>query len=269
MNNEKINSAETEGFEDDESVEKMLDSVKQDETESKASILNARNIYRTSWLGKIQETKDKIEGSLPRSDKIVIHVHGWRNSRERGTTNAEDVRKAYSQTDYCVSGLIWSSDDTWWNAKEVADRTGRKLAEFLVEQYEENPEASIRLQGHSLGCRVISETVHSLHSMGEASVVDEVVLLGGAVDCRKVQIEGRYGKAFEESVDSVWSFFFKKDIVLRWIGFYERSHMIGRRKSRGELASNFTEIEFDAEHHRGYYRINKMQEILSIIDKAN
>lgn len=81
---------------------------------------------------------------------------------------------------------------------------------------EENRETSITLQGHSLGSRVVLETLVTLHENGATDVVDNAILLAGAVDRREVAMDETYGEAIESTVGSVQNYLSEDDTVLGW-----------------------------------------------------
>lgn len=230
---------------------------------TKPSHVDFRNVFKTSFFGSIREASDySVEGDLPESGSVVFHIHGWRNSESDGKAKIDFMREAYSDLDEEVSGVTWASDDTWWNSKKLAKKVGERFADFLMEYSEEFPDTSLRVQGHSLGARVVAETVLKLYSREENEIINEAVLLGGAVNNYDVAVDGRYGKAFKEATEAVENFYFEEDAVLKWLGLYERSNFVGNSGGKGDTPDNYTDHEIDAGSHGGYYTKEIMQDII-------
>ena len=221
----------------------------------------------TTWYGSVHITSgnsttnyDTIGDPLPDSpDEMVVHCHGWRNDDDCGKERINTTAEAFAveNYEYPVTGLVWDSSYAWWNAKEIADKNGVKLANFLVDYKDDNPETTLRLQGHSLGARVVAETIRELDRMGAYDVLTTAVFLGGAIENHSVAVDGRYGPAIENVVQHAENFWMEDDTVLDWaFTTYEFSRAIGNDGCDGTPPVNYTDHHIQLDDHRDHYQPN-------------
>lgn len=232
--------------------------------------------YDTTWYGSVYRTDGNSEdnydtdnGDLPEDpDELVVHVHGWQNSEDCGAGGIETTAATYDEAEYDheITGLTWGSDYAWWNAKEIAEKNGPKLANFLTDYAEDNPETVIRVQAHSLGARLLAETLLELDDQGEDEVVTSAIFLAGAVDDQSVAVDGAYGDAIENVTHHTENFWKEDDDVLDWAyETYEFSSAIGNAGCEGESPDNYTDHEVDTDvGHREYYENTDIAE--TVID---
>lgn len=221
--------------------------------------------YDTTWYGSVyltdgnsEDNYDTENGDLPdEPDELLVHVHGWNNNEKCGADGIESVADAYDDADYDheVTGLTWDSDYSWWDAKEIAEKNAPKLANFLTDYAEDNPDTVIRLQAHSLGARLVAETLLELDEDDEDDIVTTVVFLAGAIDNESVAVDGTYGEAIENVTHHTENFWMEDDDVLEWAyETIEFSSAIGNEGVDGEAPDNYTdtEIEKDLGHSDVY-----------------
>ncbi len=97
----------------------------QDVSEEGFARIDTSDCFGTSWGSVVEYDSDKrydVVGDIPvSSDELMIHVHGWRNSEEKGSERLDSMREVYEHAGYeePVIGLTWGSDYSWWNAKEL------------------------------------------------------------------------------------------------------------------------------------------------------
>lgn len=222
----------------------------------------------TTWYGSVYHDDEYAEdeytlaGEDPpeEPEELLVHVHGWQNDRDCGIDAIETTAETYESIDYegDVTGLTWDSAYAWWNAKEIAERNAPKLAAFLRDYAADNPETTLRLQGHSLGARVLAETLLELHESDDDEddeLVASAVFLAGAIDADSVAVDGTYGEAIENVVDHAENFWMVDDDVLEWAyETYEWSSAIGNAGCDGETPENYTdhEITRDIDHSDHY-----------------
>lgn len=208
--------------------------------------------FDTTWYGSVYLTDgnsatnyDMGGSGFPwGADELVLHVHGWQNDYECGVSNVEQAQAAYAHYGAGVSGLAWGSDYAWWNSKEIADRTGPKLANFLHTLNWHYPETTVRVQGHSQGAHVLCETIKTLDDWGVHDAVDTAIFLAGAVVDEEVSLGGTYGPALERSVGHVENYWDDDDSVLNWaFQTYEWSGAIGNNGVSGTPPANYTDHE--------------------------
>jgi hypothetical protein len=221
--------------------------------------------YDTTWYGDVYLTDgntatnyDRAGGELPSGlSELVVHVHGWRNGESCGIASIEATGGAYEAVGYDqpVTGLTWDSSYAWWNSKEIAAGNGPKLADFLTDYKSANPETTIRVQAHSLGARVLAETLLALDDAGEDDVVTSAIFMAGAIDNESVAVDGKYGDAISNATTHTENFWMRDDSVLEWAyETYEWSSAIGNEGCDGTPPDNYTDREVTKDiGHSDYY----------------
>lgn len=118
---------------------------------------------------------DPPDFSLSRS--CVILIHGYQNSVEKATNSYEAFQKVLRRSSVGGSlgsrigdvwGFYWPGDHHNWAVNlatyharvPLAAQSGERLAEFL--QSRTRPTQEVHLVAHSLGCRVVLETVAAI-----------------------------------------------------------------------------------------------------------
>ena len=138
--------------------------------------------------GILIDTLDGASGQaairrLAQVEQVVFLVHGFNVTRPRGRASllklAGLLPAARSQA---VVGVLWPGD-SWARAASYsfegrdADDTAAQLVRFLGDIFPRG--ATVSFAAHSLGCRVVLETVRALDA---GFAVDQVALMAGAVD---------------------------------------------------------------------------------------
>jgi Uncharacterized protein conserved in bacteria len=187
-----------------------------------------------------------VEGEYPEAaDEVILFVHGFNTTdseaRDQGYTAQVGVESAAQTTEAAttlplpVVVFSWDSDRSWDVAKEVADSNGVLLAKWLADRASHQ---QVHLVGHSLGARVICESLRELASnvespdqggennASEESVIASVTLLGGAIPAASLARDGRYGSAIETVAPTFANFYSRNDRVLSWV--YSRSRRLPR-----------------------------------------
>jgi len=233
--------------------------------------------YDTTWYGSVYLTDghaedgyDEVGGDLPdEPDELVVHVHGWQNDEECGIARIQTASSTYDDAEYDhpVTGLTWDSSYAWWNAKEIAEKNADKLANFLTDYAEENSDTVIRVQSHSLGARVLAETLLVLDENDEDEVVSSAIFMGGAVNDESVSLDGKCGEAIENVTHHAENFWMEDDDVLEWAyETYEWSSAVGNAGCEGEQPANYTDHEITKDiGHSDYY---KDEEILGQVTET-
>lgn len=115
----------------------------------------------------------------------------------------------YAANDFGTGGISELLGASWYQSIENAAGAGKRLAHEmqLIQKYK--PEIKFTLLGHSLGSRVILNTLVHLHGTG--CVVEEAYLLGGAVSrIDKVS----WAAAMHSVSKNIYNFYSKNDMVL-------------------------------------------------------
>lgn len=148
--------------------------------------------------------------SLPRAEfaaaiqgrHVLLATHGFNVDRATGIahlSNWEALLRLDAQTVFV--GLLWPGDSRWLfgldypEEPRIANAAGRLLAPFLDSQL--TAAASISLASHSLGARLVLETVSHM-----SLPVRRVTLMAGAIDdnCLSQEFKGAAAKVGEISV---------------------------------------------------------------------
>jgi pimeloyl-ACP methyl ester carboxylesterase len=215
-----------------------------------------------------------VEGSWPGSwgeDTLTLFVHGWRNSDEddQDIDGGYECQLALEENGYGGDTAVftWDSDKGdsldlgWADAKDIAERNGKKLANF-TQWYTNEHGVDVRWIGHSLGARVI---IFALESLDEdydmEDVVTSVSLLGGAVEEDDVSLDAgwfdsEYGDHIEAAAEQFDNFYADDDEVLEYI--YETREFedsVGEKGCDGPQPSNYTDHDVNdiVPTHYDYY----------------
>ncbi|MGN6867189.1 MAG: hypothetical protein ACTHMY_02175 [Solirubrobacteraceae bacterium] len=137
------------------------------------------------------------EGSIAElgCSPLILLVHGYNTSKERARRNFETFERGLRTADAramavgSVWHVHWPGDDpntalsaAMYSARVAdAQNVARKLADWLLINV--SSEQELRLVGHSLGCRVVLETLLALgeHPPAARPRIGTIVLLAAAV----------------------------------------------------------------------------------------
>lgn len=231
-----------------------------------------RGHYDITWYGSVYRTDGHTatdydaRGSIPgldgpAGDELFVHAHGWRNDPDDAIESFEAIDAALSANgyDHPVVGYSWDSDTLytrWWKATEIAERNGGKLARFLYDYAEANPDVPLRVCSHSLGARVALRAVEILAENGYTDVVASLTLLGGAADNDAVSTDGRYGATIAAGTGRTDNFWKRDDATLEWAySTAEFDSAVGEEGCEGPEPRNYTDHNVDdVASHTDYYR---------------
>lgn len=234
--------------------------------------VTTRGHFDITWYGSVYLTDGNSRfdygtaGSIPGTgdgapDELLLHAHGWRNDADDAVESFEGVRTALRANGYepSVIGYSWDSDTLytrWWDATEIAEQNGLKLANFLAGYAEENPDTTLRVTSHSLGARVVLRAVEVLNANGLTDVVHSLTLLGGAADNDAVSTDGRYGADVAAATGATDNFYKTDDAVLEWAyGTAEVDSAVGEEGCEGDEPENYSDHRVDyVDSHGDYYR---------------
>lgn len=207
------------------------------------------------------ETRNLTEGTSPTSyqvlgqvpgltggtcpSRLITFVHGY-DKDEAGA--AESFNIADESFADPVVGFSWDSETgfwlspiNFWDATEIADRNGRKLAQFLVDYAGHCPGTGLHLVGHSLGARMVLRTVDVFDQQG-GPTVDTIQLIGAAVEDDVLE---RFDliKPVEAKVGQFVNYFNRRDGTLRWALFGLLDIPLGQQGINGEMPANYREVD--------------------------
>lgn len=203
-----------------------------------------------------------VEGSWPGSwgeESLTLLIHGFKSSDE----DNDDIDSGYecqlaleaNGYDGDTAVFTWDSDKGdsldlgWADGKTIAERNGRKLANF-TQWYSNAYGVDVRWIAHSLGARVVMFALKSLtEEYGQANAVKSVSLLGAAVEEDDVStdagwFDSEYGQYFEYAAEQCDNFYDDGDEVLEWI--YETREFedaAGEKGCDGPEPTNYTDYD--------------------------
>lgn len=189
-------------------------------------------------------------GTSPVPDEVAISVHGWRVAPEDAPDHFATVKQSLRNNgyDYPVIGFSYDSDtstDNWWPTTDIAERNGKKLANFIT-YYVSQTDARVRLIGHSMGGRVVPATIRALNGLDKQNNLVSATLLGAATDNDAVAIDGEYGDDIEAvgaQVDNYWK---SGDEVLDWAySTGEFDSAVGEEGCEGTPPANYEDHNVD------------------------
>jgi pimeloyl-ACP methyl ester carboxylesterase len=135
-----------------------------------SSLSNYTSITRTDLLSAIQ------------GRHVLIATHGFNVNREDGIKSLSHWESLLQLPDpWAFVGLLWPGDSVWLHGLDypgepkVADETGQRVASFIDTNF--SGAASISFASHSLGARVVLQTVKLMKAR-----VRRVILMAGAID---------------------------------------------------------------------------------------
>ncbi|WP_439026287.1 DUF726 domain-containing protein [Haloarchaeobius sp. DT45] len=234
--------------------------------------VSTRGHYDITWYGSVSLTDGHTEwdydtrGSIPgwdtaAPDELLVHVHGWRNDSNSAVEGFRESKTSLRNNGYPhpVVGFSWDSDSSvfgWWDSTEIAEENGKKLANFIYQYRNRNPNTRLRLVAHSLGARVALRAIEVLNYSGVTDYVDSLSLLGGAADNDAVATDGRYGPDIANAVGQVDNFWKDEDDVLNWAyTSAEWDSAVGEEGCEGTEPGNYDDHNVDyVPSHFDYYK---------------
>jgi hypothetical protein len=225
------------------------------------------------------ETNYETSGDVPGTDTdsvsdLLVFVHGWRQDEtdeEAREANREKFEEAETELggsgyDGTAIGYEWdahrgdSLDFGWADAKEIADRNGLKLAEFVREYHESEPDGDLRIMSHSLGTRVLFACLRELDGERRRDLsVTTIHPFGAAVDDdAPTTADEVTHDAIENRVGAAHNYHSREDEVFKWA--YETREVgraLGRHGADEDhgIPTNYTDYDVTDEvgsDHSGY-----------------
>ncbi|WP_254768748.1 alpha/beta hydrolase [Salinilacihabitans rarus] len=232
--------------------------------------VTTRGHFDTTWYGSVYITDgndatnygyagDGVPGvHVAAGDELLVFVHGWNNDTEGALCTFDEAAGTFAAEGYAepVIGYSWDADFDWYDATEIAERNGAKLAAFTRDYKAANPGVAVRYVAHSLGARVALMALQNLAHWGRYDDVASLSLLGGAADDESVSMEGSYGGDIEAAVGHADNFWMEDDDVLNWAyGTAEWGEAVGNAGCDGTPPSNYTDHNVAyVPSHGDYYR---------------
>lgn len=176
---------------------------------------------------------------LAKSPQLTFLLHGFAVNEREGRIAlrnfGERVRAELPLLDGDVVALLWPGDDrlspiSYSVEERDADQTAKLLGDLIALSL--RPAVPVNFVAHSLGCRVVLETMRRLRVHGLSS--DQVVLMAGAVDADALARGTRYRDAVS-SARRVSVLSSRRDNVLKFafpVGDFLAALLFGGETSR-------------------------------------
>jgi esterase/lipase superfamily enzyme len=224
--------------------------------------ISTRDHFEITWWGSVERADGEssvsydVEGDwsgYASAPELVVFVHGWKSDDDTddGIDRAYTAGEALADEGYdgFDVGFTWDSDkgggidQGWYEAQEIANENGPKLA-YFVYRWNRNGGAPVRLVCHSLGAQVTLSALSTLRDWGRADAVEDAVLLGGAADNEACAVDGEYGPGAAYAAGEVVNCHKEDDDVLRWaysLGEFNRA--VGETGVEGTPPDNWTDVD--------------------------
>jgi esterase/lipase superfamily enzyme len=248
--------------------------------------VSTRDHYEITWWGSVERaggestTSYDVAGDWSgagSADELLVFVHGWRSDDaeddaiDRAYTAGEALEnEGYGGFDVAFS---WDSDkgggidQGWYEAQEIANRNGSKLAQFVSDWIDRNG-GSIRLMCHSLGAQVTLSALDDLRSRGRRNAVKDVVVLGGAADDEACSVGGEYGDGIAYAAGNVHNYHKTDDDVLQWAySIGEFNSAVGETGVEGTPPGNYRDVDVtdDVPDHFSYPELKEDGGCLDVV----
>lgn len=202
------------------------------------------------------------------ASEVFVFAHGWDKNSDNPEQDAlEKIAKADTKLteagyDCEVVGYTWDSDKGdgwefgWFEAQEIAQKNGRKLAQFALDVKRASPGTTVRFTSHSLGAQVIFSALRTLDSRSawtDSGYTIETMHPFGAATDNEVpgKEEGRDTyEAIQESAGHVYNYYNAADDVLQWVyNTIEFDQALGETGLEGgdTSAANYTDRDVESQ----------------------
>ena len=185
-------------------------------------LINGANVLRKA-IGEALDVQSRCKTGptlLQHSNsiKLIIVIDGFLSEEEDKEFDdwMDSLKKLYPND--TIVGFSWKAQNyntiinggfsTWYKAVSKTLDGANRLSQYILEQKDINPNIKITLMGHSLGARVIFNTLYRL--LDSCQSIDNIILLGGAVDSNIVNWTD-----VSESVKNIYNFYSQNDYILK------------------------------------------------------
>jgi hypothetical protein len=167
--------------------------------------------------------------TCPPGKEIAIYIHGDWTDEQAAYEQFNRTSMSLISNNYTIPliGFSWDSNtpvnrDGWETAKDIAEKNGPKLAQFVLDFKNKCKDTDIRIIAHSLGAEIVNSTLASLSSNQQWDEmsglnITSVHLLGAAIDRSSVAANTTFGKAIDKLVDDFYNLRNSEDNMLEYV----------------------------------------------------
>ncbi len=125
--------------------------------------------YSSSDLVNNSSSKISNKSTCPPGKEIAIYIHGAWTDEQVAYEQFNRTSMSLISNNYTIPliGFSWDSNtpinkDGWVTAKDIAEKNGPKLAQFVLDFKNKCKDTDIRIIAHSLGAEVVNSTSSKL-----------------------------------------------------------------------------------------------------------
>jgi hypothetical protein len=167
--------------------------------------------------------------TCPPEKELAIYIHGAWTDEQAANEQFNRTAMSLISNNYTIPliGFSWDSNtpinkDGWEIARNIAEKNGPKLAQFVLDFKNKCKDTDIRFIAHSLGAEVVNSTLASLSSnqrWDEKSGLNitSVHLLGAAIDRSSVAANTTFGKDIDKLVSDFYNLRNSEDNMLEYV----------------------------------------------------
>lgn len=177
--------------------------------------------------------EDIVQQQAVLKKDIVVLVHGFNNHRGEAETAFQGLRdrqaelinkNQYENFKFKLRDTFWPGDAAWAGVLDKTDfmvypdavgtakESGKVLGEHLLNT---NNIQKINFIGHSLGCRVVLETIKYIRSQTSRNIIGKVCLMAAAVPLFMLMRGGRLEQTLF-TTENTLNLYSKSDSVLHY-----------------------------------------------------
>jgi alpha/beta hydrolase family protein DUF900 len=190
---------------------------------------NITDYTYSSDLANNNNSKISKEFTCPPEKEIAIYIHGAWTDEQAANEQFNRTAMSLINNNYTIPliGFSWDSNtlvnkEGWVIAKDIAEKNGPKLAQFVLDFKNKCRDTDIRIIAHSLGAQVVNSTLASLSSNQQwdkktGSNITSIHLLGAAIDRSSVAANTTLGKAIDKLVSNFYNLRNSEDNMLEYV----------------------------------------------------
>ena len=178
-----------------------------------------------------------LNNNLHCPNTTIIFVHGWATNPQQAIDNYNDIAPTLSSKGF-VTIFSWDSNNfppkdksisimnAGNTAENIADQNSLKLGQFIFDYANACPQMDIRLMTHSLGNRVVLQTLNILDQYRIAfpdrwhTLITSVDLMAAGVPASSVSNTGEFHNGLKMAAD-IHNYYSGKDPILNILELIE------------------------------------------------
>jgi hypothetical protein len=215
-------------------------------------------------------------------DTTIIFVHGWATNHQQAIDNYNDIAPTLSSKGF-VTIFSWDSNnfppindnisivEAGHTAQTIADQNALKLARFIFDYGTACPQMKIRLITHSLGNRVVLQTLNILNQYRIAfpdmwnKLITSIDLMGAGVPSSSVGENGEFYEGLVMAAD-IHNYYSSRDPILNILEFADNLSpndlALGHTDAPTKSIYNINVTNIVGEDHHAYISSTFMERII-------